>query len=181
MQACGTSLVETVNHVLDFTKLSGNSKSGGVEHAIAASRYVTLGIATPAELMAVSLGIYSVDLMQLVEEAVDGCWVGHRARTANLGDSGIGSVYSPPKEDSGDSIVLKRRYVETVIDIGYKKEVSGHFLILYVALQFFLVCVVGLEIKMRERRYSARLDELVWKQFEVHDGESISARSRLHT
>jgi hypothetical protein len=34
VQACGTSLVETVNHVLDFTKLSGNSKAGGVEHVI---------------------------------------------------------------------------------------------------------------------------------------------------
>ena len=38
VQACGTSLVETVNHVLDFTKLSGNAKSGGVEHAIGPSR-----------------------------------------------------------------------------------------------------------------------------------------------
>ncbi|XP_006459296.1 Tco6 SGD histidine kinase sensor protein [Agaricus bisporus var. bisporus H97] len=101
VQACGTSLVETVNHVLDFTKLSGNSKAGGVEHAIVPS---------------------SVDLMQLVEEAVDGCWVGHRARTANLGDSGIGSVYSPPKEENGDSVITKRRHVETVIDIGHKKE-----------------------------------------------------------
>lgn len=34
IQACGTSLVETVNHVLDFTKLSGNAKSGGVENVI---------------------------------------------------------------------------------------------------------------------------------------------------
>ncbi|KAG1734154.1 Fph type histidine kinase [Suillus lakei] len=34
VQACGTSLVETVNHVLDFTKLSGNMKSGGVDNAI---------------------------------------------------------------------------------------------------------------------------------------------------
>jgi len=34
VQACGTSLVETVNHVLDFTKLSGNSKSGGVDNVI---------------------------------------------------------------------------------------------------------------------------------------------------
>ncbi|KAF8896214.1 hypothetical protein BD779DRAFT_1668047 [Infundibulicybe gibba] len=71
VQACGTSLVETVNHVLDFTKLSGNSKSGGVENVIVPSR---------------------VDLMQLVEEAIDGCWIGHRARTAILGDSAIGSV-----------------------------------------------------------------------------------------
>ena len=38
VQACGTSLVETVNHVLDFTKLSGNSKAGGVEHVIRPSK-----------------------------------------------------------------------------------------------------------------------------------------------
>lgn len=64
--------------------------------------------------------------MQLVEEAVDGCWVGHRARTAILGDSGIGSVYSPPKEENGESpVVTRRRHVETVIDIGYRKEVRG--------------------------------------------------------
>ncbi|KXN91674.1 Hybrid signal transduction histidine kinase B [Leucoagaricus sp. SymC.cos] len=102
VQACGTSLVETVNHVLDFTKLSGNAKSGGVEHVITPSR---------------------VDLMQLVEEAVDGCWVGHRARTVIMGDSGIGSVYSPPKEESGESpVVTRRRHVETIIDIGYRRE-----------------------------------------------------------
>lgn len=40
VQACGTSLVETVNHVLDFTKLSGNSKSGGVENVILPSKCV---------------------------------------------------------------------------------------------------------------------------------------------
>ena len=39
VQACGTSLVETVNHVLDFTKLSGNSKAGGVEHVIRTTKY----------------------------------------------------------------------------------------------------------------------------------------------
>jgi hypothetical protein len=38
VQACGTSLVETVNHVLDFTKLSGNSKGGGVENVILPSK-----------------------------------------------------------------------------------------------------------------------------------------------
>ncbi|KAG0708201.1 hypothetical protein DFH29DRAFT_893571 [Suillus ampliporus] len=37
VQACGTSLVETVNHVLDFTKLSGNMKSGGVDNVITRS------------------------------------------------------------------------------------------------------------------------------------------------
>jgi signal transduction histidine kinase len=38
VQACGTSLVETVNHVLDFTKLSGNTKNGGIENVILPSR-----------------------------------------------------------------------------------------------------------------------------------------------
>ncbi|KAF8656850.1 hypothetical protein AX16_002397 [Volvariella volvacea WC 439] len=100
VQACGNSLVETVNHVLDFTKLSGNSKHGGVENVIVPSQ---------------------VDLMQLVEEAVDGCWIGHRARTASMGDTGIGSVYSPPKEPQG-SQMARRKHVETVVDIGFRKE-----------------------------------------------------------
>ncbi|KAF7375159.1 Histidine kinase [Mycena sanguinolenta] len=95
VQACGTSLVETVNHVLDFTKLSGNSKAGGVENVIVLTK---------------------VDLMQLIEEAVDGCWIGHRARTAIMGDTGIGSVYSPPEELSA-----AKQLVETVVDIGWRK------------------------------------------------------------
>ncbi|KDR78910.1 hypothetical protein GALMADRAFT_224162 [Galerina marginata CBS 339.88] len=101
VQACGTSLVETVNHVLDFTKLSGNSKAGGVENVIVPT---------------------AVDLMQLVEEAIDGCWIGHRARTAIMDDSGIGSVYSPPKEDHGSPVATRRKHVETIVDIGYRPE-----------------------------------------------------------
>ena len=38
VQACATSQVETVNHVLDFTKLSGNAKSGGIDNVITRSR-----------------------------------------------------------------------------------------------------------------------------------------------
>ncbi|KIY71679.1 hypothetical protein CYLTODRAFT_368778 [Cylindrobasidium torrendii FP15055 ss-10] len=97
IQACGTSLVETVNHVLDFTKLSGNSKSGGVENVIVPMK---------------------VNLMQLVEEAVDGCWVGHRARQAISGDTGIGSVYSPPQNDAVRT--QQQDHVETVVDIGQR-------------------------------------------------------------
>ncbi|KAF8968010.1 hypothetical protein BDZ97DRAFT_1800465 [Flammula alnicola] len=101
VQACGTSLVETVNHVLDFTKLSGNSKGGGVENVIIPT---------------------TIDLMQLVEEAIDGCWIGHRARTAIMDDSGIGSVYSPPTQDEGSPVATRRKHVETVVDIGYRQE-----------------------------------------------------------
>ncbi|KAF9060821.1 hypothetical protein BDP27DRAFT_1339078 [Rhodocollybia butyracea] len=97
VKACGTSLVETVNHVLDFTKLSGNSKAGGVENVIIPTK---------------------VDLMELIEEAVDGCWIGHRARTASMEDTGIGSVYSPPAEDENKF----RKHVEAVIDIGDRRE-----------------------------------------------------------
>ena len=61
--------------------------------------------------------------MQLVEEAVDGCWIGHRARTAIMEDSGIGSVYSPPKEDHGSPVATRRKHVETVVDIGYRPQV----------------------------------------------------------
>ncbi|KAG6909935.1 hypothetical protein DXG01_014204 [Tephrocybe rancida] len=104
VQACGTSLVETVNHVLDFTKLSGNSKAGGVDNVI-----------NPAK----------VDLMQLVEDAIDGSWIGYRARSAIMGESSIGSVYSPPKDDIRSSMEGAPRSsasVETVIDIGYRRK-----------------------------------------------------------
>ncbi|KAI0767913.1 hypothetical protein BC629DRAFT_1292681 [Irpex lacteus] len=96
IQACGTSLVETVNHVLDFTKLSGNARAGGVENVVQHSR---------------------VDLMQLLEDATEGCWIGHRAR---MFTSEIGSVYSPPKADR-NSITTPQptKYVETVLDIGH--------------------------------------------------------------
>ncbi|KAG6850684.1 hypothetical protein H0H93_009842 [Arthromyces matolae] len=101
VQACGTSLVETVNHVLDFTKLSGNSKAGGVENVIDLSK---------------------VDLMQLVEEAVDGSWIGYRARSVAVGDSAIGSVYSPPKDAGGTPLPRSSAFVETVVDIGYRRQ-----------------------------------------------------------
>lgn len=65
--------------------------------------------------------------MQLVEDAVDGCWIGYRARSAITGgDSGIGSVYSPPNDDKG-SPVTTRRLVETVVDIGNRPEVWFFF------------------------------------------------------
>ena len=73
------------------------------------------------------ISFYSVDLLQLVEDAVDGCWVGHRARTVIMGDSGIGSVYSPPKENTGSPITSRPKLVETVVDIGYRPE-AGHFI-----------------------------------------------------
>ena len=61
--------------------------------------------------------------MQLIEEAVDGCWIGHRARMASTEDSGIGSVYSPPHVEHGSPVATRRKYVETVVDIGRRPQV----------------------------------------------------------
>lgn len=59
--------------------------------------------------------------MQLVEEAVEGCWIGHRAR---MSTSEIGSVYSPP-DKQGMSSPPGDTHVETVIDIGPDLQASS--------------------------------------------------------
>lgn len=122
VQACGTSLVETVNHVLDFTKLSGNSKAGGVEHVIrtttcalhycCSSLYLTIFTTFPL--------ISRIDVLQLIEEAVEGSWIGHRARMlSQQQESEIGSLYAPPRQDGSG-----KKLVEIVIEIGDREEVS---------------------------------------------------------
>lgn len=59
--------------------------------------------------------------MQLVEEATEGCWIGHRAR---MFTSEIGSVYSPPKQDRHTVRVPNSvKHVETVIDIDHNDAV----------------------------------------------------------
>jgi hypothetical protein len=66
--------------------------------------------------------------MHLVEEAVDGCWIGHRARTSVIRESEIGSVYAPPKTDRRSvTSTTKRRLVETVVDIGRREGVNPQF------------------------------------------------------
>ncbi|OJA16459.1 hypothetical protein AZE42_04675 [Rhizopogon vesiculosus] len=103
VQACGTSLVETVNHVLDFTKLSGNMKSGGVDNVITRS---------------------VVDLEQLVEEAIDGSWIGYCARTSATRESEIGSVYAPAMEQRSSSVMAapaSSKHVEIIVDIDRRE------------------------------------------------------------
>lgn len=58
--------------------------------------------------------------MQLVEEATEGCWIGHRAR---MFTSEIGSVYSPPKQVRSSTT----KWVETVIDIDHNDSVSRDY------------------------------------------------------
>jgi len=45
-----------------------------------------------------------------------------------MGDSGIGSVYSPPSTDerAAKGSAEPVRHVETVIDIGYREQVRFH-------------------------------------------------------
>jgi hypothetical protein len=57
--------------------------------------------------------------MQLIEEAVEGCWIGHLARMSTLSESEIGSVYAPPKASIGPSV----DHVETIVDIGPREGV----------------------------------------------------------
>ena len=67
--------------------------------------------------------------MQLVEEAIDGGWIGHLARMSAQ-NSEIGSVYSPPTMQQQShhasqptSSATSGADVETVIEIGYRKQV----------------------------------------------------------
>lgn len=58
--------------------------------------------------------------MQLIEEAVEGSWIGHRARMlTRQQESEIGSLYAPPRQDGSG-----KKLVEIVIEIGDREEVS---------------------------------------------------------
>lgn len=113
VQTCGNSLIETVNHVLDFTKLSGSTQNSS------AASTMRLG---------------KVNLASLVESTVEGCWIGQRARLFH-GDSDIGSFYAPPApagmvpKQQRASVGAKLAHVETVIDIAQREKVglNGHF------------------------------------------------------
>jgi hypothetical protein len=69
--------------------------------------------------------ILRVDLMQLVEEAIDGGWIGHLARMSAQ-NSEIGSVYSPPtiqQQSNNTSQAVSGCGVETIIEIGHRETV----------------------------------------------------------
>nr|XP_019046419.1 two-component system sensor protein [Kwoniella bestiolae CBS 10118]OCF25349.1 two-component system sensor protein [Kwoniella bestiolae CBS 10118] len=104
VQTCGNSLIETVNHVLDFTKLSGSGS----------------GKTSSGKLGKVNLGA-------LVEQTVEGCWIGQRARFF-MGDADIGSFYAPPTssglvpKSQRAQVGEKLAHVETVIDIDQREK-----------------------------------------------------------
>jgi len=65
--------------------------------------------------------ISRIDVLQLIEEAVEGSWIGHRARMlSRQQESEIGSLYAPPRQDGSG-----KKLVEIVIEIGDREEVSG--------------------------------------------------------
>lgn len=103
---CGMQLIETVNHVLDFTKLSGATKNGATTRQIKFS---------------------TVNLAQVIEQTVESCWMGQRARAMQVGDSDLGSFYAPPPlsllpYDQRVNISRNLSGVETVIDIGLRAK-----------------------------------------------------------
>lgn len=64
--------------------------------------------------------ICRIDALQLIEEAVEGSWIGHRARMfSRQQESEIGSLYAPPRQDGSG-----KKLVEIVIEIGDREEVS---------------------------------------------------------
>ena len=70
-------------------------------------------------LMTSSLSI-RINVLQLIEEAVEGSWIGHRARALiRQQESEIGSLYAPPRQDGST-----KKLVEVVIEIGDREEVS---------------------------------------------------------
>lgn len=65
--------------------------------------------------------------MQLVEEATDGCWIGHRARMS-VQASEIGSVYAPPTEQQSAGEISQLPaddFVETVIEVDFRNKVPS--------------------------------------------------------
>ncbi|ORY32803.1 hypothetical protein BCR39DRAFT_521649, partial [Naematelia encephala] len=103
VETCGKTLIETVNHVLDYTKLTGVAQAGQSGSNIKLDR---------------------VNLAQLVESTVEGSWIGQRARLF-LGESEIGSFYAPESNDKLSRAAADRHTapeVETVIDIGCREK-----------------------------------------------------------
>lgn len=107
VEACGKSLLELVNHVLDFTKLSGNTRQGSKNGQAK----------TPC------------DMVKLIQEVCESSWIGQMAKRLESSHTGIGSVYAPPSGASGQdnavqarAKVVRENKVETVIDIAMRSD-----------------------------------------------------------
>jgi signal transduction histidine kinase/AmiR/NasT family two-component response regulator len=95
VKTCGLQLIETVNHVLDFTKLSSEKSNGGRRVA----------------------QLTQVDLSDLVEQTVESCFVGQKSRFTQSGDDQLGSFYAPvPGANTRNPLAS----TESVVDIGLR-------------------------------------------------------------
>lgn len=102
IESCGHGLLELVNHVLDYTKLSSGVNNTGPQQ----QKHVPYNY---------------VDLVQLLQEVCDSSLVGHlgQRRTDHAGSS-IGSMYDPGHADSKRA--TKSSNIELVIDIEKRQE-----------------------------------------------------------
>lgn len=70
--------------------------------------------------------LFRVDLEKLVEEAIDGSWIGYCARNSSK-SSEIGSVYAPnlnPRASSVMTAPASSQSVEIVVDIDHREGVG---------------------------------------------------------
>jgi hypothetical protein len=71
--------------------------------------------------------MFRVDLEQLVEEAIDGSWIGFCARNSSK-SSEIGSVYAPNVNQRASSVMTapeSSQNVEIVVDIDHREGVGS--------------------------------------------------------
>lgn len=75
------------------------------------------------------MDLTEVDLVKLIEESVEGCWIAQRARSLLDDQSQIGSFYSPATPPSPVAELfhpdnkhgVPTDHVECVIDVGLRK------------------------------------------------------------
>ncbi|KAG8912928.1 His Kinase A domain containing protein [Tulasnella sp. 417] len=89
-------LSETVNHVLDFTKLSGKTNESAPRYSVQPVKF---------------------DLALLIDETVETCWIGSRARAEAAAES-IGSYYCPPnRSQSPETFQNQKRKTPQLVEI----------------------------------------------------------------
>ncbi|KAF9223470.1 hypothetical protein BS17DRAFT_767327 [Gyrodon lividus] len=96
--------------------------------------------------------IVRVDLEQLVEEAIDGSWIGYCARNSASRGSEIGSVYAPNLSQRASSVPTapeSSQHVEIVVDIDRREGVrpigysTSNFADIWIAQGWILKCDKG--------------------------------------
>lgn len=103
VEACGKSLLELVNHVLDFTKLSGNY-------------HAKQTVAKPSQ---------RCDLVKLVQEVCESSWIGQMAKNLESRQTaGIGSAYAHGSEVSSSHSSLEGLETKIPIAAGYNNLVE---------------------------------------------------------